>query len=210
MVRFAIVDDHPIVRGGLKEIILANFHGVTIDEFSRGYEFMRNIQKNQYDIALLDISLPDINGIEVLEEIKKKTPKLPVLIVSMHPEEDYAIRAIKAGAYGYISKRTAAGDLVEGIRKVLSGKRYVSPAFADKLLLDFETYAEQAPHEKLSVRELQVLVLIGKGKTVNQIAQDLHLSADTVRTYRARILQKLGVKGTSQLMHYAITRGLTQ
>ena len=210
MYRFAIIDDHPIVRGGLKEIIAANFHAAEVEEYSRGYDFLAGLQKNKFDIVLLDITLPDMNGIEVLEEIKKKAPRIPVLVVSMHSEEDYAIRAIKAGAYGYVSKRTLSNELVEGIRKVLSGRRYVSPAFADKLLLDFETYAEQAPHEKLSARELQVLIFIGKGKTVNQVADELHLSADTVRTYRARILQKLGLKGTSQLMHYAITRGLVQ
>jgi len=209
MFRFAIVDDHPIVRNGLKEVVLANFHDVTIDEYTAGYDFIRNVQNNQYDLALLDISLVDINGIEVLHEIRKKRPKLPVLIISMLPEEDYAIRAIKAGAQGYISKRTVASELVQAMRKVLAGKRYVSPVFAAKMLLDFETNAEKAPHETLSVRELQVLVLIGKGKTVNQIAEELHLSADTVRTYRTRILQKINVKGTSQMIHYAITHGLT-
>jgi two-component system, NarL family, invasion response regulator UvrY len=210
MFYFAIVDDHPILRNGLKEIILANFHDVTVDEYSTGYEFIWSIQKSHYDLALLDISLSDLNGIEVLKEIKKKKAKLPVLMVSMHSEEDYAIRAIKAGAHGYISKRTAAGELVEAMRKVLAGKRYVSPVFAQKMLLDFETKAEKAPHEMLSVRELQVLILIGGGKTVNQIAEDLHLSSDTVRTYRARILQKLSLRGTNQLMHYAITSGLIQ
>ncbi|HEY3276333.1 MAG TPA: response regulator transcription factor [Syntrophorhabdaceae bacterium] len=208
MFRFAIVDDHPIVRIGLKEIILESFYGATIDEFAAGYELIWNARKNRYDIALLGIDLPDISGIEVLEEIKKKNTKLPVLIVSMHPEEDYATRALRAGAYGYVSKQSATEELLEAMRKVLSGKKYVSPAFADKMLSDFETGAEQAPHDKLSVRELQVLVMIGRGKTVNQMAEGFHLSADTLRTCRAIILQKLGMKGISQLMHYAITRGL--
>jgi DNA-binding NarL/FixJ family response regulator len=210
MFRFAIIDDYPIVRNGLKEIILETFHDVTIDEFERGYDFIRNAQSNQYDLALLDISLADISGIEALETIKKIRPRVPVLIVSMHPEDVYAVRAIKAGAHGYISKRSVVAELVEAMRTVLAGKRYVSPALAEKMRLDLETGAEKAPHENLSFRELQVLVLIGEGKTTKQIGDDLHLSTDTVNTYRTRISKKLNLKGTNQLMHYAIASGLTE
>lgn len=210
MFRFAVVDDHPIMRNGLKEVIQARFHDATIDEFGAGYEFIWNLQQNDYDLVLLDISLGDLNGIEALQEIKKKRPKLPVLIVSMYPEQEYAIRAIRAGASGYVSKRSVAAELVQAMQKALAGQRYVSPAFAEKMLIDFETDSGKNPHEQLSARELQVLVLIGRGKTVKQIAEDLRLSADTIRTYRARILQKLSLKGTSQLVHYAVTKGLTQ
>ena len=210
MLRFVIADDHPVVLKGLKEILSESFDDVIIDGTTTGYELMNNVQKNQYDLALLDISLPDINGLEVLKEINKKKPKLPVLIISMYPEEQYALRAIKAGARGYLTKRSAPNELVLAVRKILSGKRYVSPAFAEKMLFEFESDAERPPHEGLSDRELQVLCMIGGGKAVNQIAQELHLSANTVRTYRTRILEKIGVNGTGELIHYAITHRLAE
>ena len=210
MLRIIIADDHPVVLKGLKEILSESFDDVIIDGTTTGYELMNNVQKNQYDLALLDISLPDINGLEVLKEINKKKPKLPVLIISMYPEEQYALRAIKAGARGYLTKRSASNELVLAVRKILSGKRYVSPAFAEKMLYDFESGTEKLPHERLSDRELQVLCMIGGGKAVNQIAEELHVSANTVRTYRTRILEKIGVKGTSELIHYAITHRLAE
>ena len=210
MLRFIMADDHPVVLKGLKEIISESFDKAIIDETTTGYELLRKVQNNQYDLVLLDISLPDINGLEVLKEIKKKKPKLPVLIISMYLEEQYALRAMKAGAQGYVTKRSASDELVLAVRKILSGKRYISPAFAEKMLYDFESDAEKSPHESLSDRELQVLCMIGKGKAVNQIAEELHVSANTVRTYRTRILEKIGVKGTSELIHYAVMHGLTE
>ena len=210
MLRVIITDDHPIVLKGLKEILSEGFDDVILDETTTGYELMNKIQSNQYDLVLLDISLPDINGLEVLKEIKKKKPKLPVLIISMYPEEQYALRAIKAGARGYLTKRSASDELVLAVRKILSGKRYVNPAFAEKMLYDFESNAEAPPHERLSDRELQVLCMIGGGKALIQIAEELHLSANTVRTYRTRILEKIGVRGTSELIHYAITHRLAE
>jgi len=210
MLRIIIADDHPVVLKGLAEILSESFDDVIIDGTTTGYELMNNVRKNQYDLALLDISLPDINGLEVLKEINKKKPKLPVLIISMYPEEQYALRAIKAGARGYLTKRSASNELVLAVRKILSGKRYVSPAFAEKMLFEFESDAERPPHEGLSDRELQVLCMIGGGKAVNQIAEELHLSANTVRTYRTRILEKIGVKGTGELIHYAITHRLAE
>ena len=210
MLRFIMADDHPVVLKGLKEILSEGFDKAIIDQTTTGYELMNHVQNNQYDVVLLDISLPDINGLEVLKEINKKKPKLPVLIISMYPEEQYALRAIKAGARGYLTKRSAPNELVLAVRKILSGKRYVSPAFAEKMLFEFESDAERPPHEGLSDRELQVLCMIGGGKAVNQIAGELHVSANTVRTYRTRILEKIGVKGTSELIHYAITHRLAE
>ncbi len=139
MLRVIIADDHPVVLKGLKEILSEGFDKVILDGTTTGYELMQHVQKNQYDLVLLDISLPDINGLEVLKEIKKKKPKLPVLIVSMYPEEQYALRAMKAGAQGYLTKRSASDELVLAVRKILSGKRYISPAFAEKMLYDFES-----------------------------------------------------------------------
>lgn len=210
MLRVVIADDHPVVLKGLKDIILESFADATIDEASKGYELMQKVHNNHYDLVLLDISLPDIHGLEVLKEIKRKKPSLPVLIISMYPEEDYAVRAIRAGARGYVTKRTASDELVEAVRKILSGKRYVAPDFAQKMLLDFESDAEKPAHEGLSTRELQVISRIGKGKATKEIAEELHVSANTVRTYRTRILEKTGLRGTSELIHYALTHGLTE
>ena len=210
MLRFIMADDHPVVLKGLKEILSEGFDDVIIDGTTTGYELLRNVQNNQYDLVLLDISLPDINGLEVLKEIKKKKPRLPVLIISMYLEEQYALRAMKAGAQGYDTKRSASDELVLAVQKILAGKRYISPAFAEKMLFDFESSAEKPPHERLSDRELQVLCMIGGGKAVNQIAEELHVSANTVRTYRTRILEKIGVKGTSELIHYAVMHRMTE
>lgn len=210
MLRVVIADDHPVVLKGLKDIILENFASATVDETSEGYELMQKVQNNDYDLVLLDISLPDIHGLEVLKTIKRKKPSLPVLIVSMYPEEDYAVRAIRAGARGYVTKRTASEELVEAVRKILSGKRYINPDFAQKMLLDFESDAERPVHEGLSTRELQVIARIGKGMATKEIAEELCVSANTIRTYRTRILEKTGLKGTSELIHYALTHGLAE
>jgi two-component system, NarL family, invasion response regulator UvrY len=210
MLHVVIADDHPVVLKGLKEILSEGFLDAVIDGTTTGYELLNALQKNQYDLVLLDISLPDINGLEVLKEIRKKKPRLPVLIISMYPEEQYALRAMKAGAQGYITKRSASDELVLAVRKILAGKRYVSPAFAEKMLLSFESNAEMPPHENLSDRELQVLAMIGGGKAVNRIAEELRVSPNTVRTYRTRILEKIGVKGTSELIHYALTHRLSE
>jgi len=145
MLRMIIADDHPVVLKGLKEIIEEHFDDVTVDIISRGYELLNKITDNDYDIVLLDISLPDINGLEVLREIKKKKRKLLVLVLSMYPEEQYAARALKAGANGYLTKRSASDELVLAVRKILSGKKYISPAFAEKMMFDFESDTEKTP-----------------------------------------------------------------
>ena len=210
MLRVIITDDHPVVLKGLKEIISEGFDDVTVDVTSKGYELLSRISDNDYDIVLLDISLPDINGLEVLKEIKKRRRKLPVLVLSMYPEENYAARAYKGGAQGYLTKASAPDELLLAVRKILSGKKYVSPAFAEKMLLDFESDKEKLPHENLSDRELQVLCMIGQGKAVKEIAGELHLSTNTIRTFRTRILDKIGLKGTNELIHYAMAHNLTE
>lgn len=208
MLRVIITDDHPVVLKGLKEIISEGFDDVTIDVSSRGYELLSKISNNDYDIVLLDISLPDINGLEVLKEIRKRKRKLHVLVLSMYSEENYAARALKGGAQGYLTKASAPDELILAVRKILSGKKYISSVLAEQMMLDFESDTEKPPHENLSDRELQVLSMIGAGKAVKEIAEKLHLSANTVRTYRARILEKIGVRGTNELIHYAITHNL--
>ena len=210
MLRVIITDDHPVVLKGLKEIISEGHADATIDVCSKGYELLAKISNNDYDIVLLDISLPDINGLEVLKEIKKLKRKLPVLMLSMYPEENYAARALKGGAQGYLTKGSASDELLKAVQQILSGKKYISPAFAEKMMFYFESDTQKPLHENLSNRELQVLSMIGKGKALKDIAGELHLSTNTIRTFRARILEKIGAKGTSELIHYAIAHNLTE
>jgi two-component system, NarL family, invasion response regulator UvrY len=205
-----IADDHPVVLKGLKEIIQEGFEPVEVEEAKRGYDLIKMIRTGEYDLVLLDISLPDINGLEVLKELKKIKPKLPVLIISMYPEEQYALRALKAGARGYLTKKSAADELVFAVKKILSGKRYVSPTFAEQLVLDFESDTEKPAHERLSNREFQVMRMFGSGKTMKEIAEELNLSVNSIRTYRVRILEKIGLKKTNELIHYAVTHSLVE
>lgn len=210
MRRVIIADDHPVVSKGLKEILQENFGGVTVDEAGRGGELIEKIKKNDYDLVLLDISLPDVNGLDVLRDLRKKRPRLPVLIISMYPEELYAVRAIRTGAQGYLTKQSASDELVAAVHKILSGKRYVNPAFAVRMVVDFESDAAKPAHEKLSNREFQVMRMFGSGKSMKDIASELNLSINSIRTYRARIMEKIGVKGTEGLIHYALTHDLTE
>ncbi|MEN6463731.1 MAG: response regulator transcription factor [Syntrophaceae bacterium] len=208
MHRVIIADDHPVVYKGFKEILRENFGSVIVDEAGSGQELIEKVKKTDYDLVLLDISLPDANGLDVLREMRKKRPKLPVLVVSMYPEDMYAVRAIRTGAQGYLTKQSASEELVVAIRKIMSGKRYVNPAFAVRMVVDFECDAARPAHEKLSNREFQVMRMFGSGKTMKDIAAELNLSINSIRTYRVRIMEKIGVKGTEGLIHYALTHGL--
>jgi DNA-binding NarL/FixJ family response regulator len=208
MLRIIIADDHPVVLRGLADIIREGFDNVAVETSSNGYELLGKINTEDYDAALFDIALPDIHGLEVLKEIRHKKRNLPVLVLSVYPEENYATRALRAGANGFLTKQSTAEEILQAIRSILSGKRYVSPVFAEKIVHNFASDNEKLPHETLSDRELQILTLIGAGKAVKEIAADLHLSTNTVRTYRARILEKIGLKGTNKLIHYAITHNL--
>lgn len=208
MLHMIIADDQPIAVIGLREIIEENFRDVKVDETRKGYEAISKVQNNGYHAAIVDIALPDIDGLDAVKEIKKKKPRLPVLVMSTFPEEHYAVRAIKAGAQGYLSKRSSVHEFVQALQKILAGRRYVSPVFAEKMLFDFESDADKPPHERLSNRELQVTCMIGRGKTIKQITDELHLSMNTVRTYRARIMEKMGVKATSELIRYAVKHSL--
>ncbi|HEX2966469.1 MAG TPA: response regulator transcription factor [Syntrophorhabdaceae bacterium] len=207
MLHVIIADDHPVVLRGLEDIIREGFDNVVVEKSSRGYELLNKINNGDFDIALFDIALPDIHGLEVLKEIKQKK-RIPVLVLSVYPEENYATRALRAGASGFLTKQSTPDEILQAIRTVLSGKKYVSPVFAEKIVHDFAVDSERLPHESLSDRELQILSMIGTGKAMKEIAADLHLSTNTVRTYRARILDKIGVKGTNKLIHYAITHNI--
>jgi two-component system, NarL family, invasion response regulator UvrY len=208
MLKILIADDHPIVRKGLKQILDEGPDKVRCDEAKDGHMVLNKFMDHQYDLVLMDIAMPKMNGLDCLKQIRKEYPKTPVLIISMYPEEQYAVRALKAGASGYLTKQSAADELLLAIKKVLAGKKYVSASLAENLAWQLDTDSNAPPHEKLSDREFQVLQLIASGKTATQIADELFLSVKTISTYRARILEKMNLKNNAELTHYAIKNEL--
>ena len=209
MINILIVDDHTIVREGIKRIINDVSDMSIRDEASSGKEALNLIKDYNYDLVLMDISMPILNGIQTLKIIQKEHKKLPVLMLSMHSEDQYAIRSMKAGASGYMTKETVSQDLVLAIRKITSGRKYITKEVAELLATDIYHNEDKEPHEILSDREFQILKLIGDGKTTSDIAQELILSPKTVSTYRSRILEKLNLKTNSDLIHYVIDNKLT-
>ena len=208
MIKVLIADDHTLVRKGLRQLLLESAAVKSVDEAKDDKETIRKISAHGYSVVLLDISFPGRSGIEVLRQLKSLRPKLPVLILSMHPEEQYAIRALKAGAAGYLTKESAPAELIEAIQKVAKGEKYITPSLADKLAAEVGEPSESLPHERLSDREYQVMCMIASGMTVKQIASALSLSSKTISTHRARILRKMQLKNNAHLTHYAIKLGL--
>jgi len=208
MIKILVADDHPVVRQGLKQIVADTSDLVVTGEASRGREVLEKIDKDDYDIVLLDITMPDKTGLEVLEELKILKPKLPVLILSMHPEEQYAIRALRLGASGYLTKEGVPDGLISAIRKVSAGGKYVSPSLAEKLAVYLEIDTEKPLHQALSDREYRVMCMIASGKTVKEIADELFLSVKTVSTYRSRLLKKMMMKNNAELIHYCLQNKL--
>jgi two-component system invasion response regulator UvrY len=208
MINILIADDHAVVRRGLKQILSEESDMAVFDEACNAGELLKRIDKRDWDIVILDITLPDRSGLDVLEELKRKLPKLPVLVLSVHPEEQYAIRAFKSGADGYITKRGAPEELVKAVRKVVNGGKYVSQALAEKLATTFREGVDQPLHEKLSNREYQVICMIASGKPLKEIAQELYVSVKTIRTYRQRIMEKMKFRSNAELIHYAIKKRL--
>ncbi|MCD6050336.1 MAG: response regulator with a DNA-binding domain [Verrucomicrobia bacterium] len=206
--RILIVDDHAVVRQGLKQILNDSFKTAVFGEAGNAQTAMEKIWKEEWDVVMLDISMPGRSGLEVLKDIKKSKPKLPVLVLSMHPEDQFAVRVVRSGAAGYMNKETAPEELVGAIKKVLNGGRYISAALAEKMVMYLDIDAQKQPHEVLSDREFQVFRMIGAGKTVRDIANELSLSAKTVSTYRTRILEKMSMKTNSELIHYAAHNSL--
>jgi len=204
MSKVLIADDHTLVRKGLRQILLESGAVKVADEAKDGKETIAKVSANPYDVVLLDISFPGRSGIEVLKQVKSIRPKLPVLILSMHPEEQYAVRALRAGAAGYLTKESAPDELIEAIQKVARGGKYITASLADKLAEEIGEPSEELPHERLSDREYQVMCMIASGKTVKEIGRELNLSVKTISTHRARILQKMNMKNSAQLTHYAI------
>ena len=205
-----IADDHQIVREGLKQILSEISDIKVVDEASDGYEILSKVWKNKYDVLLMDLSMPGRSGLEILEQLKAEKPDLPVLILSVHPEELYALRVLKAGASGYLSKESAQNELATAIRKVAAGKKYITPTMAEQIALEVSVDAEKPLHEKLSNREFQVMEMIASGKTVKEIAELFSLSVSTVHTCRTRMLKKMGMKNDPEIIHYAIKHGIVK
>ncbi len=208
MIRVLIADDHAILRRGLIEILTRELKGAVYGEAENAQQTVAQVQSHGWDLVILDITMPGRSGVDVLADLKRLRPKLPVLVLSMHPEDQYGKRVLKAGASGYMNKDSAPEELIKAVRKVLAGGRYVSPALAEVLALDLGRGTDEPLHERLSGRELEVLRLMGSGKTISQIAEVLHLSVTTVSTYRARILEKLSLTTTAELMNYALRNQL--
>ncbi|THC39979.1 response regulator transcription factor [Massilia sp. Mn16-1_5] len=209
-IRVFIADDHAIVREGLKQILAEQRDIVVAGEAENGLDAIKLFRKSRCHVMLLDISMPDRNGIEVLKQIKQERPELAVLMLSMHREDQYAIRALKAGAAGYLTKQSAPRELVTAIRQVASGQKYVSATLAQALASQVGADHEAPPHDSLSDREFQTLTMIASGKTVSEIARELSLSVKTVSEYRARLLAKMNLKTSAELTHYAIRNQLVE
>jgi len=208
MIRILVADDHAIVREGLKQIIADIPDMVVADEASSGQEVLKKTSKHDYDLVLLDITMPDRSGLDILKELKSQRPELHILVLSIHPEEQYAVRVLKAGASGYLTKESAPDELITAIRKTALGGKYISSSLAEKLAFDLETGAEKPLHQTLSDREYQVMCMLASGKTVKEIAEELLLGIKTISTYRSRVLQKMQMKNNAELIRYAILNRL--
>jgi DNA-binding NarL/FixJ family response regulator len=206
--RILLVDDHPVVRKGLMELLAEKFNRAVFGEAKDACEALEHVRKQNWDIVVLDISLPGRSGLDILKDIKQLRPRTPVFVLSIHPEDQFAMRVLRAGGAGYMTKDMAPEELVQAIRKVLSGGKYVSSRLAEKLALELASPAERPSHKALSDREFQVMRMIASGKTVSEIADELILSVKTVSTYRQRALLKMGMKTNAELTRYAIKNGL--
>lgn len=210
MIKVLLADDHTMFREGLKQILSETSDIVVIDEAENTGEVLAKVCEQRFDVVILDITMPGRNGIDIISELKSGYPALQVLILSMHPEDQYAVRTIKAGAAGYITKNRAPRELISAIRKISTGEKYISPAVAEQLAIELEDDHQILPHQKLSDREYQVMCMIASGKTVNEIANELSLSVSTISTNRARILRKMNIKNSAELTYYAVKHGLVE
>lgn len=208
MNKIIIVDDHPIFRSGLKQILNNEYDMEVTGEAEDARELYQLLDKVEWDLVVLDISLPGESGIDILKELKYRYDKVPVLVLSNHPESQYGVRSLKAGASGYMTKEAVPRELVLAIRRILAGKKYISADLAERLADSLSDRSGKPGHEKLSDREFQVMCMLGSGKTVGEIAEELLLSVQTVSTYRSRVLQKMNMKSTAEITRYVIENRL--
>ena len=208
--RLLIVDDHSVVRHGLREILARGFPGAEFGEAHRVSEMLERVWREPWDGIIIDITMPGRSGLDALCDLKQATPKTPVLVLSMHGEDQYAVRALKAGASGYVTKDKAPEELVSAVTRMVAGGRYVSATLAEKLAADLVAPSERLPHESLSQREFQVLCLLAKARTLKEIASELSLSDKTVSTYHVRLLEKMGMTRDAQLVRYALDHQLIE
>lgn len=209
MTRVLVADDHAIVREGLKRI-LENQEGIEVaGEATNGHEVLERVREGGFDILMLDLSMPGKSGIELIKQVKDESPKLRVLVLTMHEEDQYAVRAIRAGASGYLTKESAPGQLVSALRRLAQGRLYISPNVAEQLALEVQTHDDEAPHRHLSDREFEVFQLLVAGRSISDIAGQLHLSVKTVSTHKTRILQKMSMASVADLVRYAILHRLS-
>jgi DNA-binding NarL/FixJ family response regulator len=210
MIRVLIADDHAVVLEGLKQILSETADIKVVAEATNGQDVLDKLRTQHVDVVVLDIAMPGRSGLDILLHLKREQPTLPVLVLSIHPEDQYAVRVLKAGACGYLTKESAPDQLIAAIRKVVIGGKYVSASLAEKLAFDLEADVDKPLHEMLSDREYEVLCLIALGKTVKEIADKLSLSVKTISTYRSRILEKMKMKNNAELTHYVIRQGLVE
>jgi DNA-binding NarL/FixJ family response regulator len=208
MTRILLVDDHPVVRQGIKQVLAGAFHPALVGEAANAEEGLTEIRSTDWDVMVLDLTLPGLSGLDLLKDLRRERPTLPVLVLSMHPADQFARRAMNAGASGYLTKDSAPTELVKAVGEVMAGRRYLNSAVLDELVTHQTAEQRHRPHELLSDREYQVLRMIASGLTVSQVAARLSLSVKTVSTYRARVLEKMNMKTTAELMHYGIQNGL--
>ena len=208
MTRILLVDDHPIVRQGIKQVLAGAFEPALVGEAANAEEGLNEVRSTEWDVMVLDLTLPGLSGLDLLKDLRRERPALPVLVLSMHPADQFARRALNAGASGYLTKDSAPTELVKAVSELMAGRRYMNAAVVEELVTRQQPEHAARPHEVLSDREYQVLRMIASGLTVSQVAARLSLSVKTISTYRARVLDKMNMKTTAELMHYGIQHGL--
>ena len=208
MIRILVADDHTVVRRGLRQILLEGFPGALVEEVGDAEDLIKNVVKSTWDVVISDLSMPGRSGLDALQQIKQLHPNLPVLILSIHPEEQYALRVLKSGASGYLSKDMAPDELVNAVKKVMLGKKYITAAVAEKLAATLDQDHNKPLHEYLSDRDFNVLKMLAAGRSVSEIAESLFLSVTTVSTYRSRIMAKMNLKNNAELTLYSIEHKL--
>jgi DNA-binding NarL/FixJ family response regulator len=210
MIRVLIADDHAVVRRGVRLVLESTARIEVVAEAATGFEALDKARKERIDVAVLDMSMPGPGGLEVLKQMKGEHPRLPVLILTMHPEDQYAVRAFRAGASGYLTKQSIPDELIRAVETLAAGRKYITPSVAEALASEVHHDTTKLPHEQLSDREYQVLLRIAAGRTVGEIAAELRLSPKTVSTYRTRLLEKMEIKTSAELTHYAFAHGLVE